>query len=64
MHDDKVELLYDTKDKLESLRNLSTVQLVKEVNIIAGNIDCVIHDLAEEQINAGGEDPREQAELV
>ena len=64
MHDDKVELLYDTKDKLESLRNLSTMQLVKEVNIIAGNIDCVIHDLAEEQINAGGKDPREQAELA
>ena len=64
MHDDKVELLYDTKDQLENLHNLSTMQLVKEVNIIAGNIDCVIHDLAEEQINAGGEDPREQAELV
>tara|TARA_R100001224_G_C3940027_1_gene121948 strand:- start:286 stop:480 length:195 start_codon:yes stop_codon:yes gene_type:complete len=64
MHDDKVELLYDTKDKLKDLRNLSTMQLVKAVNRISENIDCVIHDLSEEQIDAGGEDPREQAELT
>ena len=70
MHNGKVELLYDIKDKLENLRSLSTIRyitknkIVKTANIIAGDIECVIHDLAEEQIDAGREDPREQAELV
>ena len=70
MHDSKVELLYDIKDKLENLRSLSTIRyitknrIVKTANIIAGDIECVIHDLAEEQIDAGGEDPGEQVELV
>jgi hypothetical protein len=58
MHDSKVELLYDTRDELENLLNLSRIELLKARNRISANIDCVIHDLAEEQIDEGLEDPR------